>query len=124
MSFKVAGLLHILLEVIREPSFKEQNGAGHMNQSHKNYGGTLIAHIQAAEVLKPSNGALHDPPVFIAPEFASVLMGGYPIIGPGRNNGLNALRIEAASDRVAVVALVLPPNGCNKSYPHKFSIFQ
>jgi hypothetical protein len=65
---------------------------------------SLIAHHQAAEIAKPGECALDDPPPAIAPQFPAVLMRRMLVIPSRWDDGLNAPSSQAGTQGVAVIA--------------------
>ena len=65
---------------------------------------SLIAHHQTAEMAKPRERALDNPPPAIPPQLPAVLMGRPPMIAAGRDNGLNPPASQAGPHGIAVLA--------------------
>jgi hypothetical protein len=77
-----------------------------MNQRSKHSGRPLIPHHQPAEGLEPRVRPLDNPPAFVAPQLAPVLMRRHPVIAPGRDDRLDVPLHQQSTQRVAVVAPV------------------
>jgi hypothetical protein len=64
----------------------------------------LIAHDEAAKMLHPGEGPLHNPSAAIAAQFPTVLMGRPGVVPPRRNDRLNAPPGQAGAQWIPVIA--------------------
>lgn len=84
---------------------KGDDETGEVEEGAINFGVTLIANDQAAEVSQPGEGALDFPAMSVATEFASVLQ----LVTTGAavgTNQFNALSVQGRPQFVAVVTLI------------------
>ena len=66
----------------------------------------LVTDDHAPEVLPPSVGPLPLPPLFVAPQFAALLMGSCPVVFPRRDNRLHAARAQVVPRLMGVLSPV------------------
>src|SRR4028118_728261 len=89
-----------------ENPVQTDKGTSQMHQSLEYDSRTFVAHRQAPEVLQPRIGALDNPTMLVAPQFASILTGCFAVVLAGGNNWLHAALHQLLPHRVAVIALV------------------
>lgn len=66
----------------------------------------IPAHNQAAGIRQPGKGSLHCPTSFVTPQFTAIVISSLLVVIAVGTNQLNAPRLHALSQRVAVISLV------------------
>jgi len=67
---------------------------------------SIPTHCQATEVAQPADGSLYDPSIPVSPKLSSVLIGGFAVVAPGRNNGVDMPFLQKLPGFVAVIGPV------------------
>ena len=66
----------------------------------------VVAHHQSAEVPKPSEGAFHNPPTFVAAQRPTVLRRGFASVLPVRGDQFDPPGRQLPAQRIAIVSTV------------------